>query len=61
MSPPDEDERPYAEVPDLTQLQERTEEALSDFNSASKKPMELVMFMRATAWPAKVNSCFNLG
>ena len=47
MTPADEDERPYAEVPDLQQLQERTEEALSDFNSASKKPMELVMFMFA--------------
>ena len=47
MSPADEDERPYQEVPDLQQLQERTEEALSDFNSASKKPMELVMFMFA--------------
>ena len=61
MSPPDEDERPYAEVPDLLQLQERTEEALSDFNSASKKPMELVMFMCATAWHAKVNLGFNFG
>ena len=48
-------------MPDLAQLQERTEEALNDFNSASKKPMELVMFMCATAWPAKVNLGFNFG
>ena len=34
-------------------------EALRDFNSASKKPMELVMFMCATAWPAKFNLGFN--
>ena len=33
----------------LQQLQERTEEALSDFSSGVKKPMELVMFMCATA------------
>ena len=60
MSPPDEDERPYAEVPDLQLLQERTEEALSDFNSASKKPMELVMFMCATAWKVQLGLQFEV-
>jgi dynein heavy chain len=47
MTAADEDERPYAEVPDLDLLRERTEAALEEFNAASKKPMGLVMFMFA--------------
>jgi len=47
MSPADDEDRPYSEVPDLLELQQRTESYLEDFNNNSKKPMDLVMFMFA--------------
>ena len=46
MSEEDED-RPYEEVQDREALSDKMEEMLVDFNSNSKKPMNLVMFMFA--------------
>lgn len=44
---PSAGERPYQRITDLDELKQTVDEALEDFNSVSKAPMNLVMFMDA--------------
>ena len=43
----DNDHRPYKEIPDLKLMQKRIEEYLEEYNSGTKHPMRLVMFLDA--------------
>ncbi|KAH8043392.1 dynein light chain binding protein [Aureococcus anophagefferens] len=60
MTPADEDERPYAEISDLKALQEKTDEYLASFNSNSKKPMDLVMFMFAIEHVSRISRILRM-
>lgn len=43
----DTDHRPYKEIADLKLMQKRIEEYLEEYNSGTKHPMRLVMFLDA--------------
>eukprot|EP01041_Mallomonas_annulata_P000989 gene989-1935_t len=44
LSPDDGQSRPYNEAQNLTELQNRMEEFLAEYNQQSRKPMDLVLF-----------------
>lgn len=49
-----EENRPYKNIPDLKAMQSKVEEYLEEYNSATKNPMRLVMFLDACDHVARI-------
>jgi len=50
-----EESRPYKLIADLTAMQKKVEDYLEDYNSATKSPMNLVMFLDACDHVARIS------
>lgn len=59
-TPPGEENRPYAEMRDFHQLSETMDQYLADFNSTSKKPMDLVMFVFAVEHVSRISRILRM-
>lgn len=57
---PENDPKPYVEIKDMSALQGRIEEYLSEYNAQSKKPMDLVMFGFAVEHVSKISRILRM-
>ena len=60
MAPQDMENKPYEEIQDLKKLTERIDFFLEEHNSASKKPMPLVMFQFAIEHVSRVSRVLKM-